>query len=118
MNDNEPVIEHTPLPSYPLAPDVARHIAALLLQTDGKHTLDRLLKELALLPSYEVVPQDNGMMALVRLGGESTMLLFPSALLIPMMAETILKFMVPGAKHGPIKQGLSEDEITLILSGG
>ena len=118
MNDNEPVTIQAPPPSYPLATDVARHIAKLLLQADGKRTLERMLGELALMPSYEVVPQENGMVSLARAGGEGSMLLLPTALLIPMMAETILRFMVPSALHGALKPGMSEDEITLVLAGG
>jgi hypothetical protein len=118
MNDNEPVAVAAPAPSYPLAPDVAKHIAKLLAQADGKRSLERLLSELALLPSYQVVAQDNGMMALARAGGEGSMLLIPTATLIPMMAETILKFMVPSALHGALRPGMSEEEMALILAGG
>lgn len=115
MNDNEPVAT---LSSYPLASEVARHMAALLVRTDGQHTMERLLAEMALLPAYEVVPQENGMTALARLGGEGTLLLFPNALLIPMMAETILKFMLPKPLHAAVRQDLGEDDIATLLSGG
>lgn len=118
MNDNEPIEVQAPLPSYPLAPEVARHMAALLARTDGHHTLERLLAEMALLPAYEVVPQENGMTVLARLGGEGTLLLIPGALLIPMMAETILKFMLPKPLHAAVSQGMDEDVIAALLSGG
>lgn len=118
MNDNDPIEVQAPLPSYPLAPEVARHMAGLLAQTEGRHTLERLLAEMALLPSYEVVAQDNGMVALARLGGEGSMLLFPTAPLIPMMGESILKFMLPSPLHAAVGPNMTEEAIAALLSGG
>ncbi|CAA6605940.1 hypothetical protein MTBLM1_70156 [Rhodospirillaceae bacterium LM-1] len=114
MNDNQP----PQLVSYPLARDSAQHIANILAHADGKRTLERLLSELALLPAYEVVPQDNGMMALSRLGGEGTLLLIPSASFIPMMADTILRFMLPKALHVALTPDIGESDIADLLAGG
>ncbi|MDK9720510.1 MAG: hypothetical protein OEL53_04925 [Rhodospirillales bacterium] len=117
MNDNDPVTQ-TPPSSFPLASDVAKHIAGILATADGKRSLERLLGELALLPAYEVVPQENGMVAMGRAGGEGSLLLFPTAAFIPMMAETVLKFMLPKALQAQVKPGLGEAEIAFLLAGG
>ena len=114
MNDNHP----QQLVSYPLDADSARHLAGILARADGSRTLERLLGELALLPGYEVIRQDNGMASLSRLGGEESLLLVPTAPLIPMLAQTVLKFMVPSAMHALLKSGKSEAEITGVLAGG
>ncbi|MBF0168247.1 MAG: hypothetical protein HQL45_11520 [Alphaproteobacteria bacterium] len=114
MNDNLP----QQLASYPLDANSARHLAGILANADGKHSLERLLGELGLLPGYEVVHQDNGMASLSRLGGEESLLLVPSVAMIPMLAQTILKFMVPSALHAQVKPGMSEAETAFLLSGG
>lgn len=115
MNDNEPVLP--PPSSFPLDPNAVRHIAAILAKADGSTSLERLLGELSLLPAYELAPQDNGMVALSRLGGEGSLLLIPTAALIPMMAETVLRFMVPSVLHAQLKPDMNEAEITLMLAG-
>jgi hypothetical protein len=113
VNDNLP----QQLASYPLDANSARHLAGILAKADGKNTLERLLGELGLLPGYEVVHQDNGMASLSRLGGEESLLLVPTVAMIPMLAQTILKFMVPQALHALLKPGMDEAGIARLLQG-
>ncbi len=114
MNDNQP----QPPASYPLDPHSARHLAEILAKADGSGSMERLFGELKLLSGYQLTDQDNGMVALSRLAGEGSLLLFPTSPLIPMLAETVLKFMVPSALHKRLVPGMSATEIAQVLAGG
>jgi hypothetical protein len=58
------------------------------------------------------------MVSISRQGGETSLLLFPTAPLIPMLAETVLKFLVPMALHHLLVPNMDETALALLLKGG
>lgn len=118
MNDNDLMMIVQPASSFPYEPEIARKLAVLIVRADGQAKLARLFEVLRSAQGLELTEQENGMVSLARQGGETSLLLLPTAPLIPMLAETVLKFLVPQALHHLLVPNMDEAALTMLLKGG